>query len=151
MTKAVFVFSENFFPLLAKIKNIFLLPIIRYVFTVIFLFTVIFWKYIFKSSYFLKIAFIIKKYSEYLVLIIQNFLWILFQKQGIRHTLAQLAVNVAPPYHCDTLFSTSSMPYSMSMRYFLNSLLCTCMCWSHLVCWDANLLHSHLISRPHLR
>jgi hypothetical protein len=37
----------------------------------------------------------ITKNSEYLVMIIQNFLRILFQNQGRRPTLAQLAVNVA--------------------------------------------------------
>jgi hypothetical protein len=97
MTKTVFVFSEYFFPLLAKIKKCSPPPnstVHIYYFFLVF-------------CYFLKIHFQNKLFSENsvhnnkIIRIFSNdhskFSRILFQKQGIRHALAQLAVNVASP------------------------------------------------------
>jgi hypothetical protein len=78
-----------------KSRNAFLLQIVQYVFSVFSCFLLFSENTFLKTGHFLRIGFMITKNSEYLVMIIQNFLRILFQNQGRRPTLAQLAVNVA--------------------------------------------------------
>ncbi len=131
MTKIFFVFSENSFPLSAKIKKCFPPPHCMVCISCFFFFSVVFWKYIFKN----------RSFSENSIHDNKNFRIFSndhskFSKNFVSKSRNKTYLSAVGSKCC---LPTSPSPSFMSMCYFLNSPLCTCMYWSHLVCWVADI------------